>query len=235
MKIKMKAVILAGGKGTRLKPYSTIIPKPIVPVGDRAILEILIGRLKKFGITDLTICVNHLAELIMAYFGKGEKLGVNIKYSIEEKPLGTVAPIKLIKRLPENFIVMNGDLLTDLNFKEFYKKHLENNALMTIATYKRNSKIDFGVIDIDEGRSIVKGFKEKPEYRLDVSMGVYILNRKVLENIPLNKKFGFDDLVLKMLQKGQEIKVYPYKGYWLDIGRPDDYEKANKDIKKINL
>lgn len=235
MKIKMKAVILAGGKGTRLKPYSTIIPKPIVPVGDRAILEILIGRLKKFGITDLTICVNHLAELIMAYFGKGEKLGVNIKYSIEDKPLGTVAPIKLIKRLPENFIVMNGDLLTDLNFKEFYKKHLENKALMTIATYKRNSKIDFGVIDIDKGRSIVKGFKEKPEYRLDVSMGVYILNRKVLENIPLNKKFGFDDLVLKMLQKGQEIKVYPYKGYWLDIGRPDDYEKANKDIKKINL
>ena len=235
MKIEIKAVILAGGKGTRLKPYSTIIPKPIVPVGDRAILEILIGRLKKFGITDLTICVNHLAELIMAYFGKGEKLGVNIKYSIEDKPLGTVAPIKLIKRLPENFIVMNGDLLTDLNFKEFYDNHLENKALMTIATYKRVSKIDFGVIDIDESNNFVKSFKEKPEYKLDVSMGVYIMNRKVLENIPLNKKFGFDDLVIRMLKKGQRIKVYPYTGYWLDIGRPDDYEKANKDIEKINL
>ena len=235
MKTKIKAVILAGGKGTRLKPYSTVIPKPIVPVGDKAILEILIGRLKKFGITDLTICVNHLAELIMAYFGNGGKLGVNIEYSIEDIPLGTVAPIKLIKKLPENFIVMNGDLLTDLNFKEFYDNHLENKALMTIATYKRVSKIDFGVIDIDESNKVVKGFKEKPEYKLDVSMGVYIMNRKVLENIPLNKKFGFDDLVLRMLKKGQRIKVYPYKGYWLDIGRPDDYEKANKNIEKINL
>ena len=235
MKTKIKAVILAGGKGTRLKPYSTVIPKPIVPVGDKAILEILIGRLKKFGITDLTICVNHLAELIMAYFGNGGKLGVNIEYSIEDIPLGTVAPIKLIKKLPENFIVMNGDLLTDLNFKEFYDNHLENKALMTIATYKRVSKIDFGVIDIDESNNVVKGFKEKPEYKLDVSMGVYIMNRKVLENIPLNKKFGFDDLVLGMLKKGQRIKVYPYTGYWLDIGRPDDYEKANKDIEKINL
>ena len=235
MKTKIKAVILAGGKGTRLKPYSTVIPKPIVPVGDKAILEILIGRLKKFGITDLTICVNHLAELIMAYFGNGGKLGVNIEYSIEDIPLGTVAPIKLIKKLPENFIVMNGDLLTDLNFKEFYDNHLENKALMTIATYKRVSKIDFGVIDIDKNNNVVKGFKEKPEYELDVSMGVYILNRKVLENIPLNKKFSFDDLILEMLKKGQSIKVYPYKGYWLDIGRPDDYEKANSDIEKINL
>ena len=235
MKNKIKAVILAGGKGTRLKPYSTIIPKPLVPIGEKAILEILIGRLKKFGITDITICINHLAELIMAYFGKGEKLGVNIDYSIEDEPLGTVAPIKLIKGLPENFIVMNGDLLTDLNFKELYKDHLENEALMTIATYKRVSKIDFGVIDIDVSNDSIKGFKEKPEYKLDVSMGVYILNKKVLDYIPLNKKFSFDDLVLEMLRKGRSIKVYPYNGYWLDIGRPDDYEKANNDIEDINL
>ena len=235
MKIGMKAVILAGGKGTRLKPYSTVIPKPLVPIGDKAILEILIGRLKRFGVTDLTICVNHLAGLIKAYFGDGKKLGVNIEYSVEDKPLGTVAPIKLIKRLPENFFVMNGDLLTDLDFKKLYENHLGSKALMTIATYKRTSKMDFGVIDINKSNGIVKGFKEKPEYELDVSMGVYILNKKVLEIIPRNKKFGFDDLILEMLKEGQTIKVYPYNGYWLDIGRPDDYEKANKDIEKLNF
>jgi len=231
----MKAVILAGGRGTRLKPYSTVIPKPLVPIGNKAILEILIGRLKKFGITDLTVCVNHLAGLIKAYFGNGDKFGVNIEYSVEDEPLGTVAPIKLVKRLPENFFVMNGDLLTDLDFKKFYNNHLENKAFITIATYKRISRIDFGVVDIGKSSGIVKGFKEKPEYELDVSMGVYILNRKVLEIIPQNKKFGFDDLILGMLRRGQTIKVYPYNGYWLDIGRPDDYEKANKDIKKLDF
>jgi len=231
----VKAVILAGGKGTRLKPYSTVIPKPLVPIGNKAVLEILIGRLKKFGVRDLTICVNHLAGLIKAYFGDGEKFGIEIEYSVEDKQLGTVAPIKLVKGLPENFFVMNGDLLTDLDFKKFYNNHLKNKALMTIAIYKRTSKIDFGVIDVDKVNNIVKGFKEKPEYELNVSMGVYILNKKVLEIIPENKKFGFDDLVLEMLKKGQTIKVYPYSGYWLDIGRPDDYEKANRDIKELDL
>jgi len=231
----MKAVILAGGKGTRLKPYSTVIPKPLVPIGNKAILEILIGRLKKFGIRDLTICVNHLAGLIKAYFGDGKKFGVEIEYSIEDKQLGTVAPIKLVKGLPENFFIMNGDLLTDLDFKNFYNDHLENKALMTIAIYKRISKIDFGVIEVDRAKNIVKDFKEKPKYELNVSMGVYILNKKVLEIIPENKKFGFDDLVLEMLKKGQTIRVYPYGGYWLDIGRPDDYEKANRDIKKLDF
>jgi NDP-sugar pyrophosphorylase family protein len=231
----VKAVILAGGKGTRLKPYSTVIPKPLVPIGNKAVLEILIGRLKKFGVRDLTICVNHLAGLIKAYFGDGEKFGIEIEYSVEDKQLGTVAPIKLVKGLPENFFVMNGDLLTDLDFKKLYNNHLENKTLMTIAIYKRTSKIDFGVIDVDKVNNIVKGFKEKPEYELNVSMGVYILNKKVLEIIPENKKFGFDDLVLEMLKKGQTIKVYPYSGYWLDIGRPDDYEKANRDIKELDL
>ena len=231
----MKAVILAGGKGTRLKPYSTVIPKPLVPIGNKAILEILIGRLKRFGVKDLTICVNHLAGLIKAYFGDGKKWGVDIGYSVEDKQLGTVAPIKLVKGLPEVFFVMNGDLMTDLDFKKFYNYHLKNKAPMTIAIYKRTSKIDFGVIDIDRANSVVKGFKEKPEHELNVSMGVYILNKKVLEIIPKNKKFGFDDLVLEMLKKGQTIKVYPYSGYWLDIGRPDDYERANKDIKELNF
>ena len=231
----MKAIILAGGKGTRLKPYTTIIPKPLVPLGNRAILEILIGRLKKYGITDLTLCVNHLSHLIMAYFGNGKKWGVNIKYSLEHEFLSTVAPIKLIKDLPENFLVMNGDLLTDLDFKELYNYHLENESLITVATYKRTAKVDFGVIEIDKNKNIAVGFKEKPEYELNVSMGVYVFNRKILNFVPDGQPFGFDDLMQTLIVKNKHIKVYPYNGYWLDIGRPEDYEKANEDIEKLNL
>ncbi len=231
----MQAVILAGGKGTRLKPYTIIIPKPLVPLGDKAILEILIARLKKCGIRELTLCVNHLAQLIMAYFGDGKKWGVHIEYSLERESLSTVAPIKLIKDLPENFLVMNGDLLTDLDFKKLYNCHLKNKALVTVAIYKRIEKIDFGVIDIDKDDNIVIGFQEKPEYKLNVSMGVYVFNKKVLDFIPRNTVFGFDDLMDKLLDNKQIISVYPYDGYWLDIGRPEDYEKANKDIEKLKL
>ena len=231
----MKAVILAGGKGTRLKPYTTIIPKPLVPLGDKAILEILISRLKKCGVTDLTLCVNHLAELIMAYFGNGKKWGVNMEYSLERESLSTVAPLKLIKDLPENFLVMNGDLLTDLDFKNLYNYHLKNKAIITVAIYKRTTMIDFGVIEIDEDKNVAVGFKEKPEYEVNVSMGVYVFNKKVLDFVPNGKPFGFDSLMFALLAKGQIIKVYPYDGYWLDIGRPEDYERANEDIKKLNL
>lgn len=230
----MKAVILAGGKGTRLKPYTSVIPKPLVPVGERAILEILITRLKKLGVDELFICVNHFAEIIMAFFGDGSKFGLKINYSTEEKPLSTVAPIKLIPNLPENFLVMNGDLLTDLDFGALYNFHLQNKALLTVSTYQRRTKIDFGVIDIDAGAQIASGFREKPEFTFDVSMGVYAMNRKVLNFVPDNESFGFDNLMTTLLERHEPVKIYPYAGYWLDIGRPDDYEKANEDIDLLN-
>lgn len=230
----MKAVILAGGKGTRLKPYTSVIPKPLVPVGERAILEILITRLKKLGVDELFICVNHFAEIIMAFFGDGSKFGLKINYSTEEKPLSTVAPIKLIPNLPENFLVMNGDLLTDLDFGALYNFHLQNKALLTVSTYQRRTKIDFGVIDIDAGAQVASGFREKPEFTFDVSMGVYAMNRKVLNFVPENESFGFDNLMTTLLERHEPVKIYPYTGYWLDIGRPDDYEKANEDIDLLN-
>jgi NDP-sugar pyrophosphorylase family protein len=230
----MKAVILAGGKGTRLKPYTSVIPKPLVPVGERAILEILITRLRKLGVDELYICVNHFAEIIMAFFGDGTKFGLKINYSVEDKPLSTVAPIKLIRNLPDNFLVMNGDLLTDLDFRALYDYHLKNNALLTVSTYQRKNKIDFGVIDIDQQTKTATGFREKPEYTFDVSMGVYAMNRKVLDFVPPGESFGFDNLMLTLLEKREPVKIYPYGGYWLDIGRPDDYEKANEDIDLLN-
>jgi NDP-mannose synthase len=227
-----KAIILAGGKGTRLKPFTLTIPKPLVPLGEKAILQILVERLKKFGFKDLTLCVNHMADLIMAFLGDGKKYGVKVKYSFEDKPLNTVAPLKLIKGLPQNFLVMNGDLLTDLDFNKLYDYHIRKKALITVATYKRRTKIDFGVIEVD-GKNNAVGFKEKPEYDFNVSMGVYVFNKKVLEYVPYNKPFGFDHLMLKLLEEKQSINLYPYDGYWLDIGRPDDYEKANEDIDKL--
>jgi NDP-sugar pyrophosphorylase family protein len=226
----MKAVILAGGKGTRLKPYTSVIPKPLVPVGEKAILEILTGRLKKSGVDEIYICLNHFAGIIKAYFGDGSKFGIRIHYSEEDQPLGTVAPIKLIPDLPENFLVMNGDLLTDMDFGELFDYHLHYGAQLTVSTYQRKNKIDFGVIEVDPLKQEATGFREKPEYTFDVSMGVYVMSRQVLQFIPENKPFGFDDLMLTLLEKKQPVKIFPYSGYWLDIGRPDDYEKANEDI-----
>jgi NDP-sugar pyrophosphorylase family protein len=230
----MKAVILAGGKGTRLKPYTTVIPKPLVPIGEKPILEILIRRLIKCGVNELFICLNHFGEIIQAYFGDGNKIGIKINYSKEDKPLGTVAPIKLIPELPENFLVMNGDLLTNLDFRNLFEYHINNQNLLTVSTYRVKTKIDFGVIELDPTEKQIAGFKEKPEYFFDVSMGVYVMNRKLLNLIPSDTPFGFDNLMLTMLKDNKKISAYQYSGYWLDIGRPEDYEKANIDIPLIN-
>lgn len=226
----MKAVILAGGKGTRLKPYTTVIPKPLVPIGEKAILEILLGRLQKSGVDEVVLCVNHFAEIIQAFFGNGSRHGIRIRYSTEDQPLGTVAPLKLVSDLPENFLVMNGDLLTDLDFRNLYEEHIRSEALLTVSTYQRNTKIDFGVIEVDKESNRMTGFREKPVYDFEVSMGVYAMNRKVLDFVPAGTPFGFDDLMLTLLEQKEMVRVYPYTGYWLDIGRPDDYEKANEDL-----
>lgn len=230
----IKAVILAGGKGTRLRPYTAIIPKPLVPIGEKPILEILIKRLIKCGVNELFICLNHYGEIIQAYFGDGTRFGIKIYYSKEDKPLGTVAPIKLISDLPDNFLVMNGDLLTDLDFRDLYEYHIGNQNLLTVSTYKVKTKIDFGVIELDPSEMQIVGFKEKPEYFFNVSMGVYVMNKKLLDLIPHDTPFGFDNLMLSMLNNNHKIGVYPYTGYWLDIGRPEDYERANNDIPLID-
>ncbi|MCP4219327.1 MAG: NTP transferase domain-containing protein [bacterium] len=224
----MKAIILAGGKGTRLKPYTYILPKPLVPVGEKPILAVLINQLKKYGINDLVLCVNHMAELIMSYFGNGDKFGVNISYSMESDPLGTIGPLKLIKDLPENFLLMNGDLLTDIDFTDLYDFHMKSGAPVTVGYCTREVNIDFGVMEIANHR--ITGFVEKPRYDYMVSMGVYVFNKRVMDYVPENTPFGFDNLMLKLLEKKEPINAYPFGGYWLDIGRPEDFERANNDI-----
>jgi NDP-sugar pyrophosphorylase family protein len=225
----MEAVILAGGLGTRLKPYTTVIPKPIVPVGEKAIMEIVINQLVSYGFTRATLAVNHLAQLIMAYFGNGERYGLQIEYSFEDKPLGTIGPLKLIQHLPDNFLVMNGDILTDFDFESFYKKHVESGAIATIATYERDVKIDFGVLHYDATNNMIDRFTEKPTHHYSVSMGIYAFSNRILNFVPEDQAYGFDQLMLDMIANNEEIQAYPFDGYWLDIGRPDDYEKAGRE------
>lgn len=231
----MRAVVLAGGKGTRLKPYTTTLPKPLVPVGDRSILDVMLVmlmQLKRAGVTHVTIAVNHLAHLIIAYFGDGERYGLKIDYSLEDKPLSTIAPLKLIKDLPEVFFVMNGDILRDLDYGGLYRAHCRSGADVTVATFERESKVDFGVIEMDAQRTIV-GFKEKPAHKYNVSMGIYVLIRKLLEVVPPDKAFGFDDLMYACIERKLKAKSFRHTGFWLDVGRPDDYALANEKADEL--
>lgn len=220
----MQAIILAGGKGTRLKPFTTNFPKPLVPVGDIPILEVVLKQLKYYGFKDIVLAVNHLAELIMAFCGDGKKLGLNISYSVEDKELGTAGPLALIEKLDENFLVMNGDLLTTINFNDLFKYHITNRNDSTISVYRKEVNIDLGVLEIED--SNLKNYIEKPTYYFDVSMGIYIFNKSVLELIPKGNKINMPELILKLKEQNKKIKCYEGDYYWLDIGRIDDYETA---------
>lgn len=225
----MHAVILAGGKGTRLRPYTTCLPKPLVPVGEQPILAIVIRQLKEAGVKRVTLSVDHLAELIMAFFRNGQRYGVEIDYAFDPFPLGTVGPVRLINDLPEHFLVMNGDILTDLSYAAVFRSHVKAGTKLTIACFRRKVPVDFGVLRLDRRSHRVVGFEEKPTHFLDVSMGVYVFSRKLLERIPPNTPYGLDDLVLGMLADSDPINTFHHDGHWLDLGRPDDYDKANND------
>jgi NDP-sugar pyrophosphorylase family protein len=229
----MKAVILAGGKGSRLKPYTTVFPKPLMPVGNMPILEIIIRQLKSQGITDIIIAVGHLGELIMNFFGDGSKLGVNIRYSREEQPLGTAGGLGLIREeLKDTFLMINGDILTTLNFSDLIDYHRKNEAIITIALKQRETYINFGIAELDNtGR--LTGYTEKPTLHHLVSMGAYVCEPGVLEYVRTGQKLDFPDLVKTLLAEGKIVKGFVFEGYWLDIGRPDDYEKANEEIEEI--
>lgn len=224
-----RAIILAGGKGTRLQPYTVVLPKPLMPIQEYPILEIIIRQLAKSGFTHITLAVNHLAEIIQAFFGDGSKWDIKIDYSVEEIPLSTIAPLKLIDDLPDNFLLLNGDILTDLNFADFYNLHKNNNNLFTISSFEREIVSEYGELEISNEGQLVK-FREKPVTKILVSMGVYMANRKILNFVPPHSSFGFDNLMRLFLVENIPVNVRTHTGYWLDIGRPDDYRKAIEDF-----
>jgi NDP-sugar pyrophosphorylase family protein len=225
-----RAVILAGGLGTRLRPYTVVLPKPLMPIGQYPILEVVVRQLVHHGFRRITMAVNHQAELIQAFFGNGERWGLTIDYSLESQPLSTIAPLKLVPDLPEHFLLMNGDVLTDLNFRGFCDLHTANQRWFTISAASRKQVIDYGVLETGAGNRL-SAFHEKPVHHYLVSMGVYVVNRALLQEVP-EGKYGFDDLMRDMLKRGDPVHVEPFSGYWLDIGRPDDYERAIEEFER---
>ncbi len=223
----MRAVILAGGKGQRLRPYTTVLPKPLMPIGDMPILEVVLRQLKRAGVTRVTMAVGHLAELLQAFFADGRRLGMEIDYSIEDRPLGTVGPLTLIPDLKDagTFLMMNGDVLTTLDYQALIRRHIDSGAAATIATYRREVKIDFGVIETDSEDRLT-GYVEKPSFDYRVSMGVYCFDARVLRLLSPGTYRDFPDLVKSLIAAGEPVRSFAFDGYWLDIGRPDDYTTA---------
>lgn len=219
-----RAVILAGGRGTRLRPYTVVLPKPLMPIGDWPILEVLVRQLARRGFSRITLAVNHQANLVKAFFGNGDAWNVAIDYSLESQPLSTIAPLRLIADLPETFVLMNGDVLSDLDVGALCAHHRDTGACFTIAASRRIDTIDYGVLEMDGGR--LSAFREKPRVERLVSMGIYVVSRSVLDHVPQAGPFGFDDLMHTLLAAGVPVSVLPHEGYWRDIGRADDYMAA---------
>ena len=222
-------VILAGGKGTRLMPYTTSLPKPLVPVGDYPILDILLRQLAIQGFKQITLAVGHLAGLIQAYFKQGQAWGVDLNYAYETTPLGTAGPIARLSHDDRAILVLNGDLLTTLDFAQLVRFHYENNAAATIGTKRRTEAVQFGVVETASNGQITQ-YKEKPNLDYLVSMGIYVFSPEVRDYIPRAQKFDFPDLVQKLLENKKRVLAYETDAYWLDIGRPDDYQRANEDF-----
>lgn len=225
----MIAVILAGGKGRRLQPYTTVIPKPLMPIGDLPILEIILRQLKSYGVDEVILAVGHMSQLFQAFFQNGERYNMKISYSFEMEPLGTAGPLaNIIDTLSENFIVMNGDLLTTLNFQNLFNFHVAHQAAATIGLYQRDVKIDFGVVEVTEDQQLLS-YTEKPTIKYKVSMGVNAFNRDMIKPYLLPGQYlDIPDLMIRMRQDDLPVYCYHEECYWLDIGRIDDYDIANQ-------
>jgi len=221
----MKAVIQCGGRGMRLRPHTSILPKPLMPIGARPVLELVLKWLRRNGIRDVFITTGYLGHLIRSVCGDGNQWNMRISYTQELEPLGTIGPLSLLREeLNEPFLVLNGDVLTDLNLNQFVSCHRRQHAPLTIATANRPTKMDFGVIDETDGH--VTGFREKPELSHLVSMGIYCMDPSIVERIPSGVPFGFDDLMFQMLEEDAAVSVFRHNGMWLDIGRVEDFLKA---------
>jgi NDP-sugar pyrophosphorylase family protein len=228
----IRVVILAGGKGTRLQPYTTVFPKPLMPIGDMPILEVVLRQLRYYGFRKITLSVNHLAELIQVFFGSGEKLGLEISYCTEDKPLGTAGSISLVQDLTEHFLVMNGDLLTTIDYSQMMHTHMDSKAAATIGVFPRQVKIDFGVLELSKNGQL-QNYREKPKLEYLVSMGVNAFHQSVLEFIPKNQYLDIPTLMMNLKEAGKTVGTFRSECQWLDIGRPDDYEQATRQFEQF--
>ena len=224
-----RAIVLAGGKGTRLSPFTFVLPKPLLPIGQRPILDIVLSQLSAAGCAHATICVGYLAPLIETYCGDGARWGLRVDYFREDAPLGTVGALGQIRDLPaDGFLLMNGDVLTDLSYPRLLDLHRASGADLTIATFRRVVKDELGVLEVDGDR--VVAYHEKPEHEYLVSMGVYAFSPRAAERVAAGERLDFPDLVQRLLADGRPVRVHVHDGYWLDIGRHDDFARANEEF-----
>jgi NDP-sugar pyrophosphorylase family protein len=229
-----RVVILAGGLGTRLRPYTTVLPKPLMPVGDRPILDIVVRQLARARFDRITIATGYLAELIEAFFGDGSRYGIPIDYFREQEPLGTVGALSLIDGLDDDFLVMNGDILTDIDYGALLERHCEGGQALTIAAHERDVQVSLGVMRFGEGDpTLVTGYIEKPVLSYVVSMGVYCFAPRVREHIASGEHLDFPDLVKRLIARGESVRAWRSADHWLDIGRHDDYEQAQDEFAQL--
>jgi len=228
---RIRAVVLAGGKGARLAPYTRLFPKPLMPIGDMPILEIMLRQMKRAGIRHVTLTVGYLGKMMHLFFQDGASLGMQIDYTEESHPLGTSGPLANVEGLDDTFLVTNGDVLTDIDLAELIAYHREQGAIATIATHKRKVNINLGVVELDKERTVVD-YLEKPSIDYLVSMGLHVFEPRVLEYIPKDEYLDFPDLVKKLVAAGEKVSGYVFKGYWEDLGNPEDYARATADFEK---
>jgi NDP-sugar pyrophosphorylase family protein len=231
-----RAVILAGGQGIRLRPYTTVLPKPLMPIGDRPVLDIVVRQLKAHGFERITIATGYLAELIEAFFGSGEKYGIPIDYYREQEPLGTVGALALIDgAADQDILVMNGDVLTDIDYGALLDRHRAGDAAATIATKVRHIQVSLGVLRFgaDGDPTRLTGYDEKPAIDYTASMGVYCFAPRALAHIEPGERLDFPDLILRLIAAGEVVRAWPSDDYWLDIGRHDDYEQAQEEFESV--
>ncbi|MCO5388081.1 sugar phosphate nucleotidyltransferase [Desulfosporosinus sp.] len=229
----MQTIILAGGRGSRLDPYTRILPKPLFPIGDKPIADILVHQLKCAGVNEIIMCLGYLADFIKLYFQDGSHFGLDIRYSIETAPLGTAGPLKIVPNLKDDFLVVNGDELTTLDFRALYEHHVAMQADMTVAVHKKAVYSAFGVLEIKDGQ--VTAYSEKPTLNYWASMGIYVINKRILSLIPENERFDMPDLVQSLLSKHANVVSYESDDLWFDIGTPADLEKAKEVFKELKL
>jgi len=231
--MSFEAVVLAGGKGTRLSPYTYVLPKPLLPIEQRPILDLVLTRLAREGCSRVILAVGYLGHLIETYCGTGERWGLRIEYFREEQPLGTVGALALIDPLPTSpFVVMNGDVLTDLSFRELLDAHTRSDAEISIASFRRTVRDELGVLEVDEAGRLL-AYREKPEHEYLVSMGIYAFNPSAVDLVPWGERLDFPDLVHRMLAAGRGVRSHIHAEYWLDIGRHDDFARANEEFASI--
>ena len=231
-RVPTRAVILAGGLGARLAPYTTVFPKPLMPIDGRPILELVLRRLKMQGIDQVVLAVSYLEELIRAFFGDGSRFGIQIEYFREEQPLGTVGSLSLIQGLPDPTLVLNGDILTTIDVADMLATHRQHGASMTVATQHREVGIDYGVLDVAENGNIV-GYREKPKLSYSVSAGLNLISQDALSHLKPGERCDIPDLVARLLAAGKTVMGFGGDYYWRDIGRPADYELVNDEFSGI--